>query len=140
LLPSGTQQAANAVIQRPGSCPENVLGVVDVFQVPHHGDGVAPQLTWALAPTVAVLNNGAHKGGKAEGFAVVKNTPGLHAIWQLHRRLDTDAEHSASDRLTANLTEEGDAAHWIRATVQADGSRYTIVNARNGYSATYSAK
>jgi hypothetical protein len=32
------------------ACPENKLGEVDIYQVPHHGNGVAPQLTWARAP------------------------------------------------------------------------------------------
>ena len=37
-------------VQHELACPENELGVVDVYQVPHHGNGVAPQLTWALSP------------------------------------------------------------------------------------------
>ena len=42
--------------------------------------------------------------------------------------------------MTANLTEEDDAGHWIKATVRADGSSYAIVNGRNGYSESYVTK
>ncbi len=108
--------------------------------MPHHGNGVAPQLTRALAPTVAVSNNGPHKGGSADGFEAISSIPGIDGIWQLHRALDTDDEHNASARMTANLTEENDLGFWVKATVSADGSSYRIENARNGYSETYSSK
>ena len=49
-------------VQHALACPENKLGIIDLFQVPHHGNGVAPQLTWALTPTVAVTNNGPTRG------------------------------------------------------------------------------
>jgi len=122
------------------ACPENLLGVVDLFQVPHHGNGVAPQLTWALAPTVAVLNNGPHKGGSPEGFEATSTIPGIQAIWQIHRALDTDEAHNASAEMTANLSEANDAGYWIKASVPADGSSYTVENGRNGYRQTYAMK
>ena len=64
------------------ACPVNKLGNVDIYQVPHHGNGVAPQLTWALEPTVAVINNGPRKGGSGEGFQVVADSPRLEDTWQ----------------------------------------------------------
>ncbi len=127
-------------VQHALACPENRLGVVDIFQVPHHGNGVAPQLTWALSPTVAVLNNGPHKGGGAEGFEIVKKSPGLQGIWQLHRALDTDSDHNATERMTANLSEKDDLGYWIKAVVQADGSSYTITNGRNQFTEKYPSK
>ena len=122
------------------ACPQNLVGVIDLFQVPHHGNGVAPQLTWALAPTAAVLNNGPHKGGSPAGFEAISTIPGIQAIWQIHRALDTDDDHNASAQMTANLTEEDDAGHWIKATVRAGGASYAIVNGRNGYSESYVTK
>jgi hypothetical protein len=127
-------------VQHQLACPRNLLGVVDLFQVPHHGDGVAAHLTWALAPTAAVFNNGPHKGGGAEGFEAISSIPDIDGIWQLHRALDTDEEHNASARMTANLTEENDMGFWIKATVRADGSSYTIENGRNQYRETYLSK
>ena len=120
------------------ACPENLLGEVDVYQVPHRGNGVAPQLTWALAPTVAVINNGPRKGGSAEGFQVVARSPRLEDVWQSHRPLDTDAAYRADDDLTANLaTEDGCCGHWIKATVAPEGRSYSLTNGRNGASRAY---
>ena len=127
-------------VQHELACPQNLLGVVDLFQVPHHGNGVAAQLTWALAPTAAVSNNGPHKGGSAEGYEAVSSIPGISGIWQVHRALDTDDEHNTTARRTASLTEENDLGFWIKATVSPDGGSYTIVNARNDYSETYTTR
>ena len=128
-------------IQHKLACPQIPLATIDLFQVPHHGNGVAPQLTRALQPTVAVLNNGPHKGGQAEGYDVVQNTPGVEAIWQLHRPLDTDEGHYAAEQMTANTTDEPDClGYWIKATVQPDGSSYSVINGRNQFSRTYVVK
>ena len=120
------------------ACPENLLGEVDVYQVPHHGNGVAPELTWALAPAVAVINNGPRKGGSAEGFQVVARSPRLEDVWQSHRALDTDPAYRAGDDLTANLAAEDDCrGHWIKATVDPEGRSYSLTNGRNGASRAY---
>jgi beta-lactamase superfamily II metal-dependent hydrolase len=125
-------------VQHMLACPVNKLGNVDVYQVPHHGNGLAPQLTWALAPTVAIINNGPHKGGDGEGFQVVAATPGIEDIWQLHRALDTDAAFRTDDALTANTTDEdGCEGHWIKAVVSPDGRSYSLSNGRTGDSRTY---
>lgn len=120
------------------ACPGSVLGAVDILQIPHHGNGVAPQLVWALTPSVAVMANGPHKGGSPAGYEVVSTSPGLAHIWQLHRSLDTDAARNTSERRIANLTEENDCeGHWIKASVNPDGRSYTVTNARNGASESY---
>lgn len=127
-------------IQHKLACPSNKIGVIDLYQVPHHGNGVSPELSLALAPTVAVLNNGGQKGGDATGYEVISAVPGIQAIWQVHRALKNDDQHNSSEQLTANLTEENDEGHGIKAIVQADGSSYTIENGRNGYSENYVTK
>ena len=125
-------------VQHKLACPENKLGVVDLYQIPHHGNGVAPQLTWALRPLVAVMNNGPHKGGSPEGFEVVAQTPRIEDIWQAHRALDTDADHNSSELLTANLTHEDQClGYWMKTTVQPDGHGYSVVNGRTGSSRSY---
>ena len=129
---------ATVGVQLALACPVNKLGNVDIYQVPHHGNGVAPQLTWALEPTVAVINNGPHKGGSREGFQVVADSPRLEDIWQSHRPLDTALPYRTTDALTANLTDEDDCrGHWLKATVNADGRSYSITNGRSGDSRAY---
>ena len=125
------------------ACPENRLGTVDLYQVPHHGGGGAarPELTWALQPTVAVINNGPRKGGTPESYAVVRDTPGIEDIWQLHRALGADAAGNTDPRLIANLTDEdGCHGYWIKATVQPEGRSWTMTNGRTGYSRNYLSK
>jgi beta-lactamase superfamily II metal-dependent hydrolase len=125
------------------ACPENRLGVIDLYQVPHHGGGGAarPELTWALQPTVAVINNGPRKGGAPESYAVVRDTPGIQDIWQLHQPRGSEAVDNTDPRLIANLTEEEDClGHWIKATVSPDGRSWTMTNGRNGYSRNYLSK
>jgi beta-lactamase superfamily II metal-dependent hydrolase len=122
------------------ACPENLIGVVDLMQVPHHGSDLAPQLMSALAPTAAVSSTGARKGGSPEGYEVMAGVPGIEDIWQLHRALGTDDEHNSSDELIANLDENNDAGFWIKAEVQPDGSSYTIINGRNQHRETYTTK
>ena len=129
---------ATVGVQLALACPVNKLANVDIYQVPHHGNGVAPQLTWALEPTVAVINNGPHKGGSAEGFQVVADSPRLEDIWQSHRPLDTALPYRTTDELTANLTDEDVCrGHWIKATINPDGRSYSITNRRNGVSRAY---
>ena len=122
------------------ACPENLIGVVDLMQIPHHGNDLAPQLMSALAPTAAVSSTGARKGGSPEGYTVMANVPGIEGIWQLHRALGTDDEHNTSEEMIANLDENNDAGYWIKAEVQPDGSSYTIINGRNQHRETYTTK
>jgi len=125
------------------ACPENRLGVVDLYQVPHHGGygAIRPELTGALQPTVAVINNGPRKGGTRDSLGVVQRVAGIEDVWQSHRALADDAAHNTEEPLIANLTEEENCTgHWIRATVQADGRSWTMTNGRTGHSRNYASK
>lgn len=121
-------------------CPTNRIGTVDLFQVSHHGQDTSnsPQLVHALAPVVAVMNNGPTKGGSPETFDTLKSSPGLQDLWALHRVPANDAAHNADEALTANLAGPDDA-NWIKAVVEANGD-YTLTNGRNGTSRTYTAR
>jgi competence protein ComEC len=121
-------------------CPDNRVGVVDLFQVNHHGQDFSnsPQLVHAVAPTVAVMNNGATKGGHVEVFETLQASPGLQDVWALHEATQNDAEHNAAPDLIANPA-GNDAAHYIKAVVRADGS-YTLTNGRNSVSRSYTSR
>jgi competence protein ComEC len=121
-------------------CPTNRVGVVDLYQVNHHGMDLSssPQLVHSIAPLVAVMNNGAAKGGSPATFEVLKASPGFKDLWSLHRVRANDAAHNAEDELTANL-DGTDRAYWIEAVVDAGGS-YMLKNSRSGMSRTYQAR
>lgn len=121
-------------------CPENLIGVIDVLQIPHHGNDIAPQFIGALKATVAVSSNGARKGGSPEGYEVVNASEGIEGIWQSHRALNTDDEHNTEANMIANLIEENDAGHWIKLSVQPNATSYRITNSRNQFSRTYQIK
>jgi hypothetical protein len=67
-------------------CPINRIGRVDVYLTSHHGldRSGSPALVHALRPRVAVMNNGTRKGGSADAFRVLHESPGLEDLWQLH--------------------------------------------------------
>jgi beta-lactamase superfamily II metal-dependent hydrolase len=124
------------------ACPVNLLGTVDLVQVPHHGtrDDVLPQHMWSTQPSVAVLNNGPSKGAGAVAVETVLRSPGLQDMWALHRAVDNDAAHNAPEPLTANLGQTAECqGAWIRARLNGDGT-YTLHNSRNGFSKTYQVK
>jgi beta-lactamase superfamily II metal-dependent hydrolase len=116
-------------------CPKSILGPIDLYLVPHHGgpDTSYPATYAAVTPRVALVNNGATKGGSPEAFAALHKVPGLEDVWQLHRSQNPGAENFADERI-ANLDES--TAHWIKASASDDGS-FTVTNGRTGATKTY---
>lgn len=119
-------------------CPANMLGPIDVYLVSHHGnlDSDLPQMIDAVRPRVAVIDNGANKGGAPETFATLRQLLGLDAVWQLHRSARPGAENFDDDYV-ANL-DGPDDGHWVKLTANLDGD-IAVVNSRNGYTRTYRA-
>jgi beta-lactamase superfamily II metal-dependent hydrolase len=117
-------------------CPKNLVGSVDLFMVSHHGLKVSNSkfLVHALSPKVAIMNNGARKGGEPETLDVLKNSPGLQDVWQLHYSNTAGQENTPVDFI-ANPTEPCEAK-LIKVTVQRDGA-FTVTNTRNNFSKTY---
>jgi len=123
------------------ACPMNRVGPVDLLQVSHHGQDLssAPQLVHALAPLVAVMNNGATKGGAASTFDTLKASPGLLDLWTLHRAVNNDAAHNAAEALIANLSTAPDGAYFVKAAVSPDGA-FTVTNGRTGETRAYRSR
>jgi beta-lactamase superfamily II metal-dependent hydrolase len=115
-------------------CPTNTLGRVDAYLLPHHGgrDVSDPVFVAALAPRVAILNNGATKGGDAKTFEMLRASR-LEDVWQLHRSENAGAVNFAADRI-ANLDET--TGHWLKLSANADGS-FRVTNQRNGATREY---
>jgi competence protein ComEC len=110
------------------ACPRPVVEPVDVYLVAHHGgpDAADPATFAAFSPTVAILDNGRHKGGGAATFHTLHHVAGLKAVWQLHASSNTGADNFP-EPFIANLDET--TSYWIKLEVQPDGS-FRIYNAR----------
>lgn len=118
------------------TCPVNMIGGADVYLVAHHGgdDAAAAAIFRTVRPRVAVLNNGARKGGAATTLATMRLVPALD-VWQLHRATAAGVVN-VDDARIANLDETTFA--WLKLSARRDGS-FTVTNARTGTSVTYPA-
>jgi beta-lactamase superfamily II metal-dependent hydrolase len=119
------------------ACPSNKIGTVSVYLVSHHGADISgsPALVHGLRPEVAIMNNGARKGGTPPAWQIVRKSPGLEDIWQLHFAVAGGKENNAPDMFIAN-TDEQCTGNWIKLSAEKDGS-FTVTNSRNKYSKTY---
>lgn len=119
------------------ACPTNLIGRVDLYLTTHHGlhTSNAPPLVHAMEPRVAVMNNGARKGGTPRAWTTVMTSPRLEDMWQLHHSVAGAGEHNVEERWIANL-EEACAGHGIGVSARSDGS-FEVVNHRNGFRTTY---
>jgi competence protein ComEC len=119
------------------TCPRNLLGRIDMLIVPHHGSRVSNgKPFWeTVRPRVALMGNGAQKGGDEGTFANIAASPAPPVLWQSHTALRSPAVNRP-DNYIANLATPVDSFHPLVASVYRDG-RIQVTNARNGYSETY---
>jgi beta-lactamase superfamily II metal-dependent hydrolase len=119
-------------------CPFDHVGKVDLYQVTHHGMDISnnPLLLKTLAPTVAVMNNGPHKGGSAKTVKRLRETPSVKALYQLHRDLRGKSEFNTEDKFIANM-EEKCAANFIKCSVDSSESTYTLSIPATAFSEKY---
>ena len=125
------------------ACPSNLLGQIDLYQTTHHGlpNSNNPVLVSAVAPGVAVFNNGPRKGAAPEVFSLLKSLPSVEAIFQVHKNLDSGPDGNAPEDSIANLGGDEDCAgHLLKVSVSADGSTYTVTNGRNNLSRTFASR
>jgi beta-lactamase superfamily II metal-dependent hydrolase len=123
-------------------CPSNLIGKIDLFQTSHHGldRSNSPQLLAAIKPTVAVINDGPHKGGPASVFETLRKVGGVQDIWQGHLALDTPKEVNAPGDMIANFEATSDCkGNLLMVSVDANG-KFTMTNLRNNFSKSYQAK
>ncbi len=127
-------------VERKLVCPIDLIGKVDLFQVTHHGAESSnnPVLVRTLSPTVAIMNNGPHKGGGPATVSLLKSIPSIQAAYQLHRNADTAASENTEPDLIANKTEAG--GEYIHVRVEADGAKFTVQIGENGPVRTFEAR
>ena len=123
-------------------CPADRVGQVDLYQVTHHGLDTSnnPVVLKTLQPTVAVMNNGAKKGGSAEAVRNLKALPSLQALYAIHRNVATGPDDNAAPELTANLEAQPDEAHGVRVSVDPAAKTFTVTNGRTGEAKTFAVK
>jgi competence protein ComEC len=145
-------------------CPNNRIGTVDLLLGLHHGQASSNSevLVHALRPRVAIMNDGTRKGGEPEVMQTVHSSPGLEDLWEMHFSLLSGQEYTVPGMFIANLVDDpqpnmpiapitapapgpgvppppqhNGTAYWIKVSAQSDGT-FTVTNARNGFSKTYS--
>lgn len=121
-------------------CPINKLGTVDILVVSHHGwyQSSSPALVEAIHPRVAIMDNGANKGGSIPTFKTLASATDLSGkptqLWQLHYSNEAK-DLNRPDRFLANLPGP-DAGGFIELTASPSGS-FVILNSRTGFAETY---
>jgi competence protein ComEC len=148
------------------TCPNNLIGTVDVLLGLHHGQASSnsPVLVHALRPRVGIMNNGTRKGGEPDTMLSVHTSPGFEDLWQMHFSLLSGQEYTVPGMFIANLLDQPSGtmpispiaapapgpntppppahngpAFWIKLSAQPDGT-FTVTNARNRFSKTYAAR
>lgn len=119
-------------------CPVNKLGAIDIFVVSHHGSvpSNSREFLNSIAPRVAIMDNGAAKGGAPSSWEAVKKSPRLEDFWQLHYASEGGSEHNVADSFIANVRGP-DAGNYLKLTAWADGN-FEIFNSRTKKTRQYS--
>ena len=115
------------------TCPINLIGLVDVYNLAHHGgaDGSDPALFVAVKPRAAIFSNAARKGAEAATLNTLRSL-GI-AGWQLHRTEQPGAVNMPDVQI-ANL--DTTTAAWLKVSAKRDGS-FSITNGRTGQTISY---
>ena len=125
-------------------CPSNKVGHIDLLVVSHHGwyQSSSPALVDAIAPEIAVMDNGATKGGTPATIDTIRKSPGLKALYQLHYSEEGGAAHNADEQYIANIVapakKTNDPGNFIAVDAQRDGSM-KVFNSRTGTTTDYPA-
>ena len=120
-------------------CPSNPIGTVDVYLVNHHGLNIsnAPPLVYGVRPRVAILPNGAKKGGAPDTLQWIRKSPGLEDLWQLHYSLAAK-DANVAEQFIAN-PEEKCQGHGIKLAASSNGA-FTVTNGRNNFTKEYKGR
>lgn len=118
-------------------CPTAKVPPVDVYLTTHHGMNMSgPRaIVHALAPRIAVMNNGPRKGGTAEAIQNIRSSPGLEDFWQLHYAIPAGRENNSPDMFIAN-TDENCEGRFLYLEATPDGA-FSVTNERNRYTKAY---
>ena len=121
-------------------CPANKLGPIDIYIVSHHGweQSSSPALVDAIHPRVAIMDNGAKKGGSTPILKTIQSAPGLETLWQLHFSEEGGSANNTPEQYIAN-PQGPDSAFGIELSASKDGS-FDVTNQRTGVTKHYATK
>ena len=122
------------------ACPNHRLPLVDVYLTNHHGLDSSNALPFVhgLQPRIAIMNNGARKGGSPEAIRVIRQSPGLEDLWQIHYSIAAGKEGNVPDSFIANV-DENDEGFGLKLSAEASGA-FTVFNQRNRFEKKYPAR
>jgi competence protein ComEC len=120
-------------------CPVNKLGKVDVLIVSHHGwyQSSSPALVDAVHARVAIMDNGAKKGGSTPTLETLAKAPGLETLWMVHYSEEGGDAHNTAAEYIAN-PQGPDAGHYLELIGTRQGS-FDVLNSRTGQTKHYAA-
>jgi competence protein ComEC len=121
-------------------CPVNKLGKIDIYIVSHHGwdQSSSPALVDGIAPRVAIMDNGAKKGGSPSVWDIIEKSPGLEQLWQLHFSDEGGSAHNVPPEYIAN-PDGPDAGNYLELVAHPDGS-FAVFNSRTQQTKEYAMK
>jgi competence protein ComEC len=120
-------------------CPVNKLGKIDIYIVSHHGweQSSSPVLVNGMAPRVAIMDNGARKGGSRSVWETIEKSPNIEDLWQLHFSEEGGAAYNSALEFIANPA--GTDANYLELTAPPSGS-LQVFNSRTQKSKDYPAR
>jgi len=118
-------------------CPLNKIGKVDIYIASHHGFNQSGGAVFvhAIAPRIAIVDNGATKGGSPSALDIIKSSPNLQAFWQLHYSEEAGPADNTAPELIAN-PQGPDAGNYLKLTANPDGT-FAVLNSRTNQSQRY---
>jgi len=104
-------------------CPNNPVGMVDVYFVTHHGldQSGSPALVHGVQPRVAIMQNGTRKGAGTQAMPTMRSSPGLEDIWQLHWSYNAGIEQNSAGVFIANVDDAATIAGVLTAPPRGGG-------------------
>jgi competence protein ComEC len=104
-------------------CPTNKLGLIDIYIVSHHGSSQSgsPVFVNGIAPRLAIMDNGAKKGGSPSSWDVIEKSPRLEQLWQLHYSDEGADAHNVPTQFIANPPGP-DSGNYLKLTAWPDGA------------------
>jgi competence protein ComEC len=121
-------------------CPMNKIGAVGIYVASHHGflQSGSAVLVHGITPRVAIMDNGAKKGGSPAAWDVIETSPGLEDLWQLHYSEEGGDARNVAAGFLANL-QGPDTGNYLKVTASVDGS-FDVFNSRTRETKKYEAR